>query len=236
MRPQGPEHRVRSGGRTGEGRGDNAAAPTGPRAGDGARHPAQGREVFRDGGKLVSRFQFVQDHRDAFGVKRLCRVLECSRSGFYRWLADVDARAARQQADAELAERIKKIHADSGGTYCSPRVTAELRGAGLKVNRKRVTRVMWSFSIVGVHLLKTVRTTIPEPSAAPVPDLHQRDFTATAPNTRYVGDITYLPIGDGQFLRSPSNSASSWPTPIPACSPTDRRTTSSSAAPGTSVH
>lgn len=190
----------RGGGRSGEERGDYAAVPTGPRAGDGARHPAQGREVFRDGDELVSRFQFVQDHRDAFGVKRLCRVLECSRSGFYRWLAGVDARAARRRADAELAERIKKIHADSDGTYGSPRVTAALRGAGLKVNRKRVTRVMRSFSIVGVHLRKTVRTTIPEPSAAPVPDLLQRDFTATAPNTRYVGDITYLPIGDGQFL------------------------------------
>ncbi|MZG12601.1 IS3 family transposase, partial [Streptomyces sp. SID5914] len=157
-------------------------------------------EVFRDGDELVSRFQFVQDHRDAFGVKRLCRVMECSRSGFYRWLAGVDARTARRRADAELAEQIKKIHADSDGTYGSPRVTAELRGAGLKVNRKRVTRVMRSFRIVGVHLRKTVRTTIPEPSAAPVPDLLQRDFTATAPNTRYVGDITYLPIGDGQFL------------------------------------
>ncbi len=33
-----------------------------------------------------------------------------------------------------------------------------------------------------------------------MPDLLQRDFTASEPNTRYVGDITYLPIGDGQFL------------------------------------
>lgn len=54
--------------------------------------------------------------------------------------------------------------------------------------------------IVGVHLRKKVRTTIPAPDATPVPDLLQRDFTATAPNQKYVGDITYLPIGDGQFL------------------------------------
>jgi transposase InsO family protein len=54
--------------------------------------------------------------------------------------------------------------------------------------------------IVGYHQRKKVRTTIPAPSASPVPDLVGRDFTATVVNTRYVGDITYLPIGNGQFL------------------------------------
>jgi hypothetical protein len=48
----------------------------------------EGREVFCGGDQLVSsRFQFVEDHRGAFGVKRLCRILAVSRSGFYRWLA-----------------------------------------------------------------------------------------------------------------------------------------------------
>lgn len=148
----------------------------------------------------MSRFQFVEDHRGVFGVKRLCRVLECSRSGFYRWLAGAEARFARQLADAELAEHIHRIHTDSDGTYGSPRVAAELADAGVRVNHKRVERVMRAFGIVGVHLRKKVRTTIPEPSATPVPDLLRRDFTAPEPNTRYVGDITYLPVGDGQFL------------------------------------
>jgi transposase InsO family protein len=148
----------------------------------------------------VSRFQFVEDHRDAFGVKRLCRMLEVSRSGFYRHLASSEARADRARADQELAERITRIHTESDGTYGAPRVTAELKDAGLRVNHKRVERVMRKFRIVGLHLRKKVRTTVPEPSATPVPDLLQRDFTATEPNTRYVGDITYLPVGNGQFL------------------------------------
>jgi transposase InsO family protein len=54
--------------------------------------------------------------------------------------------------------------------------------------------------IVGLHLRKKVCTTISAPRATPVPDLVGRDFTAAAPNTRYVGDITYLPIAGGQFL------------------------------------
>jgi transposase InsO family protein len=148
----------------------------------------------------VSRFQFVEDHRGAFGVKRLCRVLVVSRSGFYRWLEAALARLVRARDDARLARRIREIHKESDGTYGIPRITAELKAAGTCVNHKRVERVMRRIGLQGVHLRKKVRTTIPEPEAVPVPDRLQRDFTASELNTKYVGDITYLPIGDGQFL------------------------------------
>jgi len=55
-------------------------------------------------------------------------------------------------------------------------------------------------AIAGLRLRRRVRTTIPEPAEQKVPDLLGRDFTATAPNQRYVGDITYLPIADGSNL------------------------------------
>ncbi|GAB2954214.1 hypothetical protein GCM10027075_62320 [Streptomyces heilongjiangensis] len=41
---------------------------------------------------------------------------------------------------------------------------------------------------------------MPEPSATPVPDLLVRDFNAGVPNAKYVGDVTYQPVGDGEFL------------------------------------
>lgn len=148
----------------------------------------------------MSRFQFVEDHRGAFGVKRLCRVLEVSRSGFYRWLKAAGARMERARDDARLARRIREIRKESDGTCGVPRISAELKGAGACVNHKRVARVMRRIGIEGVHLRKKVRTTVPEPSATPVPDLLQRDFTASEPNAKYGGDITYLPVGDGQFL------------------------------------
>ena len=148
----------------------------------------------------MSRFQFVEDHRDLFSVKRLCHVLQVSRSGYYRWRDAREARAARLAADRVLAEQIRQIHATHDGTYGSPRVMAELRDTGRKVNHKRVERVMRVFGIVGVHLRRKVRTTVPAPSHQRVPDLIRRDFTAPAPNQRYVGDITYLPVGDGEFL------------------------------------
>ncbi|TDD58748.1 IS3 family transposase [Actinomadura rubrisoli] len=157
-------------------------------------------KYFAGGDALVNRFQFVADHQAAYGVKRLCRVLEIARSSYYRWRSATQARAARARADAQLADRIATIHAAHDGTYGSPRITAELRDQGVQVNHKRVERVMRQHGIAGLRLRRKVRTTVPAPDAAPVPDLLRRDFTAPAPGRRYVGDITYLPIADGTFL------------------------------------
>ena len=59
---------------------------------------------------------------------------------------------------------------------------------------------MRAAGIEGLHLRRKVRTTVPAPSDQPVPDLVERDFTAERPNSRYVGDITYLPVEGGRFL------------------------------------
>jgi transposase InsO family protein len=150
----------------------------------------------------VNRFQFVADHRHAFEVKRLCDIVEIARSSFYAWDAAGPARAARQAVDAELAGRIRTIHAQDRALG-APRITAELNdGAppGARINHKRVARVMRQERIAGLRLRRRVRTTVPEPADQKVPDLLKRDFTAEAPNRRYVGDITYLPIADGSNL------------------------------------
>lgn len=54
--------------------------------------------------------------------------------------------------------------------------------------------------MAGVRLHKKFRTTILAPSAQAVPNLLARDFTADAPDTKYVGNITHLPAGDARFL------------------------------------
>ncbi|MGW7674113.1 IS3 family transposase, partial [Streptomyces sp. NPDC054775] len=135
-----------------------------------------------------------------WGVKRLCQVLEDARSSFYKWRTGRAARAARERADAALAMRIRAVHTEWDGTYGRPRITTELRDDGERVNHKRVGRVMRKYAIVGLRLRKRQVTTVPEPSATRVPDLFRREFTARVPNMKYVGDITYLPVGDGEFL------------------------------------
>ena len=153
----------------------------------------------------MNRFQFVSDHQDAYGVKRLCEVLEVARSSFYAWVKAAPKRAARAAADAELAARIRVLQAPTQGgdrAYGAPRITAELndRPGAQPVNRKRVARVMREHALPGIRLRRRVKTTIPDQSGRKFPDLLARDFTATAPNRRYVGDITYLPIADGSHL------------------------------------
>jgi transposase InsO family protein len=140
----------------------------------------------------VSRFRFVADHRHAYGVKRLCEVLEIARSSFYAWLDGQPRRAQRAGADAELAERIRVVH-ERDRTQGAPRITAELNDGAppvARVNHKRVARVMREHGIAGLRLRRRVRTTVPEPADQKVPDLLNRDFTADAANQRYVGDIT----------------------------------------------
>ena len=148
----------------------------------------------------MNRFQFVADHQARYGVKRLCRIVDVARSSYYYWRATAPERAARDAADAALAVRIRAVRAAHDGTYGAPRVTAELREDGLAVNRKRVARVMRRYRILGLRLRRRVPTTIPDPAAVKAPDLIGRDFTAAAVNQRYVGDITYLPVGERGFL------------------------------------
>ena len=154
----------------------------------------------------MSRFQFVADNSATFadrgGVKRLCELVEVERSSYYAWLNAAPAREERARADAELAARIRAVHAEDN-TCGAPRITAELNDnapAGGRVNHKRVARVMRLEGIRGYVKKRRVRTTVPEPSGQKYPDLLKRDFTAEAPNRRYVGDITYLPLSDGTNL------------------------------------
>ncbi|WP_439678168.1 IS3 family transposase [Embleya sp. MST-111070] len=140
---------------------------------------------------------FVSTHRAEFGVKRLCRVLGLSRSSFHAHEAAAPARRAHAAADAELTERIRVVHAASHETYGVPRITAELRADGHGVNHKRTARLMRGAGIVGRHLRRRVRTTVRDRAAVPAPDLVERDFTASARDVKWVGDITHLPVGDG---------------------------------------
>ncbi len=133
-------------------------------------------------------------------MKRLCQVIGIARSSYYHWKATASDRAARAADDARLAARIRVIHRESAGTYGVPRITAELHDTGDRVNHKRVARVMRGIGLAGLRLRRRHRTTHADPTAAKAPDLLGRDFTADTPNTRYVGDITYLPIADGTFL------------------------------------
>ncbi|MEV5646346.1 IS3 family transposase [Streptomyces flaveolus] len=114
----------------------------------------------------MNRFQFVADHQRRHGVKRLCTILGIARSSFYYWRRTAADRSARQAADAALAARIRAVHRESDGTYGVPRITAELRDDGERINHKRIARVMRSIGLAGVRLRRRHRTTVVDPAAA----------------------------------------------------------------------
>ena len=138
----------------------------------------------------MNRFQFVEDHKDAYGVKRLCEVIEVARSSFYAWLAAVPGRAARAAADAVLAAKIRVLQDPAYGgdrAYGAPRITADLNERtvpGERVNHKRVARVMREHQLAGIRLRRRVRTTIPDQSGRRFPDLLARDFSTGEPYRR----------------------------------------------------
>jgi transposase InsO family protein len=141
------------------------------------------------------RWDFISANRADFGVKRICRILGVSRAGYYRHLATEQDHAERQAEEKRTVSEIRALHAEHQGVYGAPRVHAELRARGRRINRQRVTRLMRITHIVGRHLRKKKRTTIADRTAPPAPDLVMRDFTADTLNTRWCRDITYIAVG-----------------------------------------
>jgi putative transposase len=137
----------------------------------------------------------VKRNRADFSVVQMCRVLGLSTSGYYAWLGrGVSARAS---ANAALLARMKEIHRFSRSTYGRPRLYAELRDEGHRVNHKRVGRLMRLEGLVGATRRRKWRTTRRDRDARPAPDLVARDFTAEGPDQLWVADITYVPTWSG---------------------------------------
>ena len=136
---------------------------------------------------------FVEAEKVAgHSVKRCCELLEVSRAAFYQRLDPTPT--PRQLSDAELLEKIRAIHAESDGTYGSPRVHRELRDRGVCVGKRRVARLMRQDGLEGRCKRRWRKTTIPDPAAEQkAVDLIRRAFgPGVCLDTRYCGDITYI--------------------------------------------
>ena len=100
-----------------------------------------------------------------------CRLLGVSRSGYYEWKGRPES--ARETRDRELLKLIKRVHAESRGSYGSPRAAAELRlGLGEQVNRKHVERLMRQAGIQGIYRRRGRRNLV---NAATEEDLAKRN-------------------------------------------------------------
>ena len=144
------------------------------------------------------RFVFIRAHERIFHVTTMCRVLEVSRAGFYKWRAQ--PLSERVKADAVLAARIRAIHTGRRRAYGSPRVHRELRDQGIRCGEKRVARVMRHAGIRAIAP-KRYRVTTQSGHREPAAPNHlARRFGVAAqagPNAAWAADITYIPTRDG---------------------------------------
>jgi putative transposase len=130
-------------------------------------------------------------------VTRACALLKVSRAAYYTHRNAGPSQRAHD--DAALTEKIITVHGDSRGTYGAPRVRAELQAQGHRHSRKRVARLMRQAGLAGRTPKRWRTTTIPDPAAPARPDLITRGFTCHPAkiNTRWCGDITYIPTWEG---------------------------------------
>ncbi len=115
-------------------------------------------------------FAFIEAQKANFPITVMCEVLGVTPSGFHAWCGR--APSARSLADAALTGTIRAIHAESRGTYGSPRVHAELRlGHGVACGRTRVERLMAAAGLVGVHRRRRQGCTRRDDTQAPSDDV-----------------------------------------------------------------
>jgi len=141
------------------------------------------------------RYAFIEAHRAMWRLPNMCRVPEVSKSGYFAWR---DGREApRRSRDRALSVHIQAIHQQSRKTYGSPRIHHELKEQGMAVGKKRVERLMKSAGIAVLPLRRFVTTTDSDHDQPIAPNLLEQDFSASAPNQRWVTDITYIPTDEG---------------------------------------
>ena len=141
------------------------------------------------------RFQFIHQQRKSHSIAKLCRAMSLSQSGYFSWRHRPASN--RQREDMVLLAHIKSIHYANYQSYGRGRMTDELKEEGICVGEHRVARIMKQNGLRIVRSQKFKRTTDSDHNHNTSPNLLDGDFTATASNKKWAGDITYLWTGEG---------------------------------------
>lgn len=158
------------------------------------RHPKKSDGLLRQGAAV--RYAFIEEHADTWPVAWLCSALGVSPAGFYAWRAR-PASAQQQRRDALLAE-LRAIDAQVKGRYGSPRLHAELVARGHACALNTVARLMQEAGIAArTHRRFRPRTTDSDHGRPVADNLLARQFEPSGPDQAWVGDITYIPTGEG---------------------------------------
>lgn len=143
---------------------------------------------------------FIDDHREAYGVEPICKVLPIAPSTFHAHVAkraDPTKLSARAKRDMALKVEIRRVFAENFEVYGARKVWRQLRREGNDAARCTVERLMRQMSLRGAIRGKPVRTTVSD-KAAPCPlDRVNRQFHAPRPNVLWLSDFTYVATWQG---------------------------------------
>jgi putative transposase len=151
-----------------------------------------------------------------FRVESICRVLaehgaQVAPRTYRNW--KIAAPSGRTVSDAALTDALRATIGTPEGMYGRRKMTAYLRRRGHRVAGCTVDRLMRDEGLCGVIRGRRHRTTIPGgKDARQAPDLLDRDFTASAPNRKWVSDFTYTERGRGSCMWRSSWTASRGPS------------------------
>ena len=144
------------------------------------------------------RFAFIQAEKARYPVRLLCRALEVSRSGFYKWLKATPS--PRAQRTERIRTTVQEIYEQSHQIYGSYKIAEVMQSDDQMENACRNTvaaamRELGLRSKVAKKFKPT--TTVVDPTKRPADNVLAQVFTADAPNRKWVTDITYLPTKAG---------------------------------------
>ncbi|GAN90268.1 transposase [Gluconobacter frateurii M-2] len=131
------------------------------------------------------RFAFIREHGSRWSIESLCRVLRVSTRGYRAWISRPVCQ--RQRTDLKVLAHIREHFVLSNFTYGRPRMTMELKEAGLDVGERRVGRLM---KLNGIRPVRTRRhrvTTDSRHSLGVATNVLDGDFLANAPNRKWAG-------------------------------------------------
>jgi putative transposase len=141
------------------------------------------------------RYRFIDTYKKTWPICLMCKVLNVSSSGYYEWLRRPES--AQDQSNRKLDDEIREVYEEHKQRYGVPRVTIELKDLGFQCSENRVARRMTKLGLKGIQAKKFKRTTDSNHDKPVAPDLIEQDFTALAPNQKWVSDLTYVWTDEG---------------------------------------
>ena len=138
---------------------------------------------------------FIRDQSSRHTVKRLCRVLQVSRSGYYARARRPES--SRSKADRQLTTDIRQAHTVNRAAYGTVRIWRYLNQAGVSCGKHRVRRLRRSLGLK-VKRVKRFRTSSQSRHRETiVANVLKQRFAVARPNRLWAGDITFLPTARG---------------------------------------